>query len=142
MSAPLRLAVGGVTVLLGTPDARHRVLDRLDDGSARCASGHGSARVRRIRARSDQRLGERLDALEEARRERPAIVLIDGVADGLTGPDRRTVLAAVRAVAAAGAAVLIDGADPVSTLAVADAALRIQPDGVLVVDDLVLRAAS
>lgn len=135
-STPLRLAAGGVTVLLGAPAARHRVLERLDDDSARCGSGHGSVRVRRISARADQHATERLDALEAVRRERPAIVLVDGLADGLTGPDRRAVLAAVRTVAATGAAVLMDGADPVPTLAVADAALRVGPDGELAVDDL------
>ncbi len=57
------------------------------------------------------------------------------VVDRLPGARR-----ALPALAAGGAAVLVDDADPVAVLAVADAALRVGDDGTVVLEDLALAA--
>ncbi len=64
------------------------------------------------------------------------MVLVNRLTDGLDAADRRTVLAALRVLAAAGPAVLVDDADPVAALAVADGALRAGADGSVQVDAL------
>jgi hypothetical protein len=125
----LRLPVGDVTVLLGPAAARARVMAALDDESARCASGHGTVRVHRLAARDGDDLRRRLDALDDARHSGTTIVLVDRFTDGLPSPERRAVLSALRPVATAGRAVLVDDSDPVAALAVADGALRVDAEG-------------
>ncbi len=131
----LRLPVGAVTVLLGPTAARRRLMNRLDDASGRCAEGHG-AEVRRIGARAADPASVRLAALDAVRDERVAIVLIDRLTDGLDAPRRRAVLTGLRAVAATGAAVLLDDVDPVAALAMADGALRVGPADEVAVAEL------
>ena len=82
----------------------------------------------------------RLDALAAVTRDRPAILLVDRLTDGLDAAGRRTLLAGLAHVAAAGTAVLVDDAEPVAALAYADLALRADADGSLVLDELVLAA--
>jgi hypothetical protein len=125
----LRLAVGEVTVLLGPAAARRDVMARLDEASGRCAAGEGAARVVRIAAHPRTDVPGRLAAVRAARRAGAAIVLIDRLTDGLRGDDRRAVLAELRGVAGDGCAVLVDDDDPVAALALADGALRADPDG-------------
>ena len=125
----LRLPVGDVTVLLGPAAARRRIMAALDDGSGRCASGHESLRVHRLAASDGDDLRRRLDALDDARHSGTTVVLVDRFTDGLASPDRRAVLSALRPVATAGRAVLVDDADPVAALAVADGALRVDAAG-------------
>jgi hypothetical protein len=125
----LRLPVGDVTVLLGPAGARQGVMAALDDDSGRCASGHASVRVHRLAARVDDGVRQRLDAIEAVAGQDATIVLVDRFTDGLAAPDRRRLLAALRPVATAGRAVLVDDADPVAALAVADGALRADPAG-------------
>jgi hypothetical protein len=125
----LRLAVGDVTVLLGPDGARRRVMDALDEGTGRCASGHDAVRVRRLAARPGEGVGERLAAVRAAREDRASIVLVDRFTDGLAAPERRSVLAELRPLATGGRAVLVDDADPVAALAVADSTLRADPAG-------------
>lgn len=137
---PLRLPVGHVTVLLGEAVARRRVMNRLDDASGRCAGGH-DAGVRRVGARPADPVAERLAALAAVREEHAAIVLVDRLTDGLSAPDRRTVLTGLRAVAEKGVAVLVDDIDPVAVLSVADGALRVGPGGELAVAELTYLAS-
>jgi hypothetical protein len=125
----LRLPVGDVTVLLGPSPARRRVMAALDDSSGRCASGHSSVRVHRLAARDGDDLRRRLDALDDAQHSGTTIVLVDRFTDGLASRERRAVLSALRPVATAGRAVLVDDADPVAALAVADGALRVDATG-------------
>ncbi|SNS41775.1 hypothetical protein SAMN06893096_10429 [Geodermatophilus pulveris] len=125
----LRLPVGDVTVLLGPAAARHRVMAALDDDSGRCASGHAAVRVHRVAASAGDDVHRRIAAIEAARELGATIVLVDRLTDGLTAPDRRAVLAALRPVATGGRAVLVDDDDPVAALAVADGALRADPAG-------------
>lgn len=127
----LRLPVGDVTVLLGPTRARRCVMAQLDETTGRCASGHETA-VRRVSARPTDELSARLRILDDLRGSGAAIVLVDRFTDGLSTPDRRTVLAGVAALAASGPAVLVDDVDPVAALAVADGALRADPAGGLV----------
>lgn len=132
----LRLPVGDVTVLLGPAGARRGVMSALDDASGRCASGHASVHVHRLAARDGDGLHQRLEAVEAAAGQGATIVLVDRLTDGLAAPDRRRLLAALRPVATAGRAVLVDDADPVAALAVADAALRADPAGGLTPEPL------
>jgi len=127
----LRLPVGDVTVLLGPSTVRRRVMAALDDDSGRCASGHASVRVHRLAAHAEDGVRQRLDAIEAVRQANATIVLIDRFTDGLTSPERRAVLSALRPVAIAGRAVLVDDDDPVAALAVADGVLRADPTGAL-----------
>ena len=125
----LRLPVGGVTVLLGPDPARRFVMQALDDSTGRCASGHSAVRVQRLTAAGHETVAERLEALGSAGQGAASIVLVERVTDGLAAPDRRAVLAAVRGIAAPGRAVLVDDADPVAALSVADGALRTDSAG-------------
>ncbi len=79
---------------------------------------------------------ERVAALSQAAGHRPVMVLVDRLTDGLDAVGRRTVLDALRALAAGGPAVLVDDADPVAALAIADGALRASADGSVQFDDL------
>jgi hypothetical protein len=126
----LRLAVGEVTVLLGPSPARRDVMARLDDGTGR-ASG-GAARVVRLAAHPRTDLERRLAAVRTAGSAGAAIVLVDRLTDGLDADGRRAVLAELRVMAGGGAAVLVDDADPVAALAVADIAVRTDDGGGLV----------
>ena len=125
----LRLPVGDVTVLLGPATARRRVMAALDDDSGRCASGHAAVQVHRVAVSADDDVHRRIEAIEAVREVGATIVLVDRLTDGLTSPDRRAVLAALRPVATGGRAVLVDDDDPVAALAVADGALRADPAG-------------
>src|SRR5215218_9870095 len=120
----LRLPVGGVTVLLGPPAERAAVLAALDPDSARCADGHGALVVLRVTAAAGADVPARLGAVEAALAQAAPVVLVDRLTAGLRAPDRRRVLAALRPVAAAGSAVLVDDDDPVAALGTADSALR------------------
>jgi hypothetical protein len=131
-SSGFRLAAGRVTAVLGPEAARRALLDRLDPGSAPNVLTVTSARRRSA--------DERIAALEQAGGHRPAMVLVDRLTDGLDAGERRAVLAAVRALATSGAAVLLDDVDPVAALAVADGALRAGLDGSVTADDLAVPA--
>jgi hypothetical protein len=134
--APLRLPVGRVAVLLGPPQARAELMAALDDAGGRCASGHSGVAVRRLRPGGEPAVDARLDALAGAGRDRATIVLLDRLTDGLSARDRRAVLGGARTVAAAGAAVLVDDAEPVAALAYADVALRVGGDGEAALEEL------
>ncbi|MGY1840740.1 MULTISPECIES: hypothetical protein [unclassified Modestobacter] len=120
----LRLPVGGVTVLLGPVRARAATMAALDPGSARCAGGHASLPVLRLTAAPGDDVQQRLNAVEQARTGTASVVLVDHLTDGLAAGDRHAVLAALRGVASAGRAVLVDDGDPVAALSVADGLLR------------------
>ncbi|NHC46968.1 P-loop NTPase family protein [Motilibacter aurantiacus] len=62
----------------------------------------------------------------------PAALVVDRLTDGLDAAGRRALLAVVRRVADDRWAVLLDDSDPVAALAVADEALRVGPEGLLV----------
>ena len=132
----LRLPVGDVTVLLGPDDVRRDLMDALDDRSARCSSGHAGVPVHRLVTPAYADLAQRLDAVEAARASGAALVLVDRVTDGLPAAARRRVLSAVRGVAGPGRAVLVDDADPVAALSVADGALRADLSGRLVPESI------
>ena len=138
MRTPLRLPAGRVAVLLGPDAVRAGTMARLDEATGR-RDGRPSA-VQRVRARRDARLLDRLDALDAVIRDRPAILLVDRLTDGLDATGRRTVLAGLARVAAAGPAVLVDDAELEAALAYADLALRADADGSLVLDELVVAA--
>jgi len=127
-SSGFRLATGRVTVLLGPDPVRRGLLSRLE-----CSATQGVLLVTSARARC---AADRIAALDQAAGHRPAMVLVDRLTDGLGTIGRRTVLAHLRRIAAAGPAVLVDDTDPVAALAVADGALRVGLDGSVVVDDL------
>ena len=132
--APLRLRTGAVTVLLGDDAARRTLLADLDEDTARCRGGHGLPGVLRLR------FDHAVPAPERARtliaREGLAVLLADRPTAGLDEVGRRTVLQALRSVARAGTAVLVDDVDPVAALAVADSAVRVDADGSLGADEL------
>ena len=132
--APLRLRTGAVTVLLGDDAARQRVLADLDEQTARCHGGHGLPGVDRLRFDRAVPAHERARAV--AARQGLAVLLADRPTQGLDDSGRRTVLQALRSVARAGTAVLVDDLDPVAALAVADSALRVGADGSIGADDL------
>jgi hypothetical protein len=135
-SPGFRLPTGQVTVLLGPEAVRRGLLGRLDGGSARCPSGHAMGGVVTVASGPTRTAPERISALAQAAEQRPSVVLVDRVTDGLTAADRRTVLAELRTLAAAGPAVLVDDTDPIAALAVADTALRASADGSLQADEL------
>lgn len=137
---PLRLPVGEVTVLLGPSVARRRMMNRLDDATGRCADGHDAA-VRRLGARAVDPVAARLAALDAVEPARVAILLVDRFTDGLAAADRRAVLARLPALAASGVAVLVDDADPVAGMAVADGALRVDRSGDVRVEQLAYLAS-
>lgn len=135
--AGLRLPVGQVTVLLGSPVARRHVTTCLDDASVRCASGHGVERgVHRLTPEGKGSATDRLQTVARVARQRPVLVVADRLTDGLGTAERRVVLAELRSLAASGVAVLVDDIDPVAALAVADLALRAGADGSVVAEDL------
>jgi ABC-type hemin transport system ATPase subunit len=123
-----------VTVLLGDAAARRTLLADLDEDTARCRSGHGLPSVERLRFDRSVPAPERARAV--AAREGLAVLLADRPTAGLDEADRRAVLHALREVARAGAAVLVDDVDPVAALAVADSALRVGADGTVGADEL------
>jgi hypothetical protein len=125
----LRLRAGHVTVLLGPAAARRAVVERLDGGTARCPHGHGGLAC--VTAAAHNPVRDRLAALALAGAQRPSVLVVDRLTDGLAAGERRALLAELRTIAAAGPAVLVDDADPVAALAVADGVLRIGPDGSL-----------
>lgn len=129
----LRFPVASVVALLGPAPVRARICAALDEGSARCAGGHGNLRVARISAAPAESLHDRLDTIRatEAR-----IVLVERITDGLSGAERRTALSALEDLAGAGATVVVDDADPVAVLAVADVVLRATPDGDVALEEL------
>ena len=134
--APLRLRTGAVTVLLGDADARRTLLADLDEQTARCHGGHGLPGVVRLRFDHGVPAHERAHAV--ATTEGLTVLLADRPTSGLDEAGRRTVLQALRSVARAGTAVLVDDVDPVAALAVADSALRVGADGSVGADDLAL----
>ncbi|MCZ2830942.1 hypothetical protein O2W14_19040 [Modestobacter sp. VKM Ac-2986] len=123
----LQLPVRSVVVLLGPAARRAAVLAALDPDSARCAGGHAALGVGRVTAGAGDGVPARLRTLAAAAGQ--AVVLVDRLTDGLGTSDRRTVLAALATLAAAGHTVLVDDADPVAALAVAQAALRVPETG-------------
>jgi hypothetical protein len=133
-SPGFRIAPRTVTALLGPDAVRRGLLGRLDPG--------GTSNVLTVTSARSRSATERLAALDEAAGRGPALVLVNRLTDGLDAADRRAVLAALRTLAAAGPAVLVDDDDPVAALAVADGALRAGPDGSVVVDDLAAPAHS
>lgn len=135
----LRLPTGQVTVLLGPDAVRRGLMARLDECGGR-GDGGGAASVQRVRARPTATLADRLSALGAAGTDRPAVLLVDRLTDGLGAADRRAVLAALPGLAAAGTAVLVDDGEPVAALAYADVALRAAADGTLALDDLAVAA--
>jgi hypothetical protein len=120
----LRLPTGEITVLLGEPIVRRRLMDLLDDRSATADSG-ASVAVRRVGAAATEGVATRRRRLEDA--GDAAIVLVDRITDGLDATGRRAVLGALASVAARGAAVLVDDDDCVAALALADGTLRADP---------------
>lgn len=124
----LRLPTGSVTVVLGPSVQRRRMMNRLDDASGRCATGH-DAMVRRLGARATESAAERLATVAAARTGPTAMVLADRLTDGLDARGRIEVLSALRGIAADGVAVLVDDIDPVAALAVADGAVRVDERG-------------
>ncbi|MET0191393.1 MAG: hypothetical protein ABW212_20505 [Pseudonocardia sediminis] len=136
----LRLPTDSITVLLGPSVPRRRLMNRLDDATGRCASGHDAAVVR-LRAREADPVGDRLAAVAAARGGDTAMVLVDRFTDGLDAHDRGTVLAALRDLATDGVAVLMDDIDPVAALAVADRALRVDRNGEVAWEELLYLAS-
>lgn len=134
--APLRLRTGALTVLLGDDTARRTLLADLDEQTARCRSGHGLPGVERLGFEHAVPAQERAEAV--VAREGLAVLLADRPTAGLDDSGRRTVLQALRSVARAGTAVLVDDVDPVAALAVADSALRVGADGSVDADELAL----
>ena len=132
----LRLPLGSVTVLLGPGLARRRVMARLDEDSARCATGRGTVGASRVTAAADDSVSQRLTALDTARAQGVGVVLVDRFTDGLSAEDRRSVLKEVRKLAEEGRAVLVDDVDPVAALTVASNALRIDRTRGLVLESL------
>lgn len=126
--ASFSLATGRVTALLGPDAARRSVFGALDPG--------GLANVLTVSSGPGRTVAERITALAQAAGLRPVLVLVNRLTDGLGATDRRTVLMAVRQLADGGTAVLVDDADPVAALAVADGALRASADGTVAADDL------
>lgn len=127
----LRLPTAQLTALLGAEADRRSVTGRIDTGTARCAGGHELPAVRVVTAGRREDLSTRLRALARVAADRPAVVVVERVTDGLDAADRRTLLAALRRVAEDGASVLVDDVDPVAALAVAHAAVRVAPCGTL-----------
>ncbi|SDN83477.1 hypothetical protein SAMN05660199_00794 [Klenkia soli] len=131
---PLKLPVASVVALLGPAAVRAQVCAALDEGSARCAGGHGGLRVARIGVEPGDPLQDRLDVVRAAGQAR--IVLVERLTAGLGSADRRVVLSALEDLAGAGATVVVDDDDPVAVLAVADAALRVDATGQVELEEL------
>jgi len=129
----LRLPTASVVALLGPAPVRAAVCAALDEDSARCAGGHARLGVTRVAAAPTDSLSARLDALRAAA---APVVLVERVTDGLAAGERRTALSELRALAAAGCTVVVDDADPVAVLAVADSALRVSADGTVVLEGM------
>jgi hypothetical protein len=127
----LRLPTGEVTALLGPGLVRRRVMAALDESTGRCADGGGAAVVR-LTAERDAPTTVRCEAVRGA--AGATLVLADRLTDGLDASARRAVLDALRGLAATGAAVLVDDADPVATVAVADGVLRADRTGALTLE--------
>jgi ABC-type ATPase involved in cell division len=125
---PLRLPVGEMTALLGPGLARRRVMAALDESSANASDGV-AARVVRVSAAERDSTADRCGRVAGC--GGATLVLADRMTDGLDAAGRRTVLVALRDLAATGVAVLVDDADPVATMAVADGVLRIDRGGEL-----------
>ena len=123
-------------MLLGPAAVRRRVLADLDEATARCGEGHAARGVVRLSPDVTEPAASRVRALQCLADAGCTLLLADGPTAGLTGADRRCVLAALRDLSRTGTAVLADDVDPVAALAVADAGLRVAADGALVVDDL------
>lgn len=119
----LQLATGAVTVVLAEDAVRRRLMAMLDD--------HGAVRVT---ADADEPVPQRLARLREARGA--SLVLVDRLTDGLDAATRRVVLGRVRGLTGGHTppAVLVDDADGVAALAVADQVLRVDPRRGLVVE--------
>ncbi|SDF88640.1 hypothetical protein [Klenkia brasiliensis] len=122
----LKLPVASVVVLLGPAPVRSAVCGALDEGSARCADGHGGLGAVRLTAPAHEPLADRLARVAAA--DAP-VVLVQRLTDGLPAAQRRTLLSALRGLAAHGATVLVDDVDPVAALSVADTSLRAHADG-------------
>lgn len=126
----LRLPTGEVTVLLGEPIVRRRLMDMLDHTSGRADSG-AAVVVRRVGADAADAadgVAARRRRLEDAGDDdQAAIVLVDRITAGLDAHGRRAVLGVLATVAARGAAVLVDDDDCVAALALADGTLRADP---------------
>ncbi|MEJ2886333.1 hypothetical protein [Actinomycetospora aeridis] len=127
----LRLPTAEVTVLLGEPIVRRRLMAMFDDSSSA---------IRRVAVDPAAGVSERRRCLEEA--GDAAIVLVDRVTEGLDHTGRRAVLGALAGLAARGATVLVDDDDSVAALAVADGTLRADPVRGLVVEALAGAAGS
>jgi hypothetical protein len=130
-SRGLRLPSRQVVALLGPAAARRNVIELLDAATARRPGGSPAGGVLTVTSGAERSAAERCAALQHAAELRPAIVLVARLTDGLDTAARRTVLVELRALAATGAAVLVDDVDPVAALAVADGALRAGLDGSL-----------
>ena len=95
---PLRLRTGAVTVLLGDAAARQRLLTDLDEQTARCHGGHDLPGV--VRLRFDLAVPAQERARAVADREGLTVLLADRPTSGLDDAGRRSVLQALRTVAA------------------------------------------
>ncbi|GAA2854969.1 hypothetical protein GCM10010472_10270 [Pseudonocardia halophobica] len=131
----LRLPLGEVTVILGPAVARRRLMYALDEDRARCADGHETGALR-LTARVADPLAERMAMIERAAASDAALVLVDRLTDGLDAPQRRLVLRAARRLARPDRAVLVEDADPVAALALADGALRTDRQGAVAAEPI------
>ncbi|MEI4273823.1 hypothetical protein TEK04_19045 [Klenkia sp. LSe6-5] len=123
---PLKLPVASVVALLGPAAVRSAVCGALDEDSARCSAGHAGLQVARLTAPAGAPVAYRLGLVTAVA---APVVLVDRLTEGLEAGQRRTVVGALRALADRGATVVVDDADPVAVLAVADAVLRVEADG-------------
>lgn len=124
----------GVTVLLGSASARQRIMAQLDDnsgrcpawagcgrpGCGRCRSGNGTA----CRQRGREAGGTRCGALRR-RADRAG----KRVHRRIRAPGAPSAARTVTRLATTGRAILVDDIGPVAALAVASAALRVEPAG-------------
>ena len=129
----VRLPVRALTVVLGPALVRRRLMALLDDTG-----------VRRLDATSARDPEDRLRLVDELRAGASAtgpvaLVLVDRFTEGLDATDRRRLLRALRDLAAAGPAVLVDDDDAVAALAVADRTLCADPVRGLVVEPVSTR---
>ena len=129
----VRVPRGELTVVLGPPIVRRRLMAMLDDD----APG-----VRRLSAPPGATAARRVQVIEAVADDVPALVLAERVTEDLDAAGRRVVLTALRALARTGPAVLVDDDDAVAALAVADATLRADPLCGLTVEPVGLPALS